>query len=100
MNIKTTIAAAFIAVMPMAATAQEEMASCEDIGALAQVIMENRQSGTRLSQMMEVADGNSLVVALLTDAYNEPRWTTQSNQDRAVENFRNDVELLCYGQST
>ena len=97
MNIKTTIAAAIIAIMPMAAQAQDKV-SCELVGDLAQVIMENRQAGAILSRQMKIADGNAFVEALVREAYSRPRYSTQRHQDRVVTEFRNDAELICYGR--
>jgi len=95
MTIKTTIVAAVIAIMPMAVQAQEAI-GCALVGDLAEVIMANRQVGARVSEMMEIADGEPLVEALVLEAYKIPRYSSDEMQMRSVEDFRNDAEALCY----
>jgi len=98
MTIKTTIIAAVVAIMPMAVQAQNSVV-CAIVGDLAEVIMANRQVGVRVSDMMDIADNDPLVEALVLEAYKIPRYSSDEMQRRSVENFRNEVETICYSRS-
>jgi hypothetical protein len=69
---------------------------CEQLGQVAATVMEARQAGVPLSTVMDIMDSD-LGQALALDAYNQPRYRVEENQLRAIEDFRNEVERVCYG---
>ena len=98
---KLTKALSLIAIMaftaPAIATAQDKAAEqCELAVQIAEAIMQNRQAGTPISKMMEVADGNQAIIGLILVAYDTPRFSTQEYQLQAVTDFSNEVGLACY----
>mgnify|MGYP000738608175 CR=1 FL=1 len=96
MNIKTTIAAAIIAIMPMAAQAQSPGTTCEEIQSLAALLMDIRQGGAPIATTMEGAGDDPYLRAMVIAAYEQPRFRTEASKQRAIEDFSNEVALKCY----
>jgi hypothetical protein len=78
------------------ALAQSAAETCPSLGELAESIMEARQSGASVSDMMAVAEGNEFVEGLVLTAFESPRYATPEFRIREIENFRNSIEALCY----
>lgn len=97
MNIKTTIAAALFAIGATAAQAEEIIDGCAVVGDTAQAIMDARQSGVPMSQMMKIAGTNEAARFMVTEAYGTPRFSTDSIVAEVIQDFRNDMEAICYG---
>ena len=78
------------------------VAACEGLGQLAEELMVARQMGIPMSRVMEVAEAAwgdedvALLHALVEQAYLIPRFETPEYQQRAIADYRNDVELACY----
>ena len=70
--------------------------SCKQLGELAEGIMKIRQAGTPMSNAMEIADGNSVIEAMVHAAYGITRWSTEKNKLEAMQDFRIKNEQLCY----
>lgn len=87
-----TLAALVLATTPVT---EAPIDACMTLGNLAETIMENRQAGTSMSQIMAVAE-TELMRLLVIEAYNVPRMSVPDNQRREVEDFRNMVEAMCY----
>lgn len=68
---------------------------CASIGELAESIMRARQSGASVTRMLETAQGNKIAEALVMDAFNTSRFTSQPFIDRAAEEFRERAEVQC-----
>ena len=86
---------------PLFAQENTQSAICPIIGELAETVMRNRQNGVSLSEMMGVAnnaDGvlQPVIREMVLEAYDGPRYSVPDNQDEAVQDFRNDIELVCY----
>lgn len=82
-----------------ARAAEGEQASCADISELAANIMESRQSGTAMADMMTLADGagsaSDLIEAMVVSAYEMPRFQTPTHQRRQVAEYRDAWHLRC-----
>ena len=92
------IAALSIPLSP-ALTQVQQQAPCADWGSLAEIIMEQRQSGASMSGLMSIVEGMDaadLVRAMIRDAYNRPRYMTREMQVMEIQDFRNAIEALCY----
>jgi archaellum component FlaC len=70
--------------------------SCKQVGEIAENIMKIRQAGTPMSSAMDIADGNSVVIAMVQVAYEITRWSTDQNKLEAMQDFRIKNEQLCY----
>lgn len=79
----------------------EKSKVCEVVDDLAKSIMTSRQAGTPMVENMRIADNNedeqarALIKAIVSDAYAEPRYNTEENQDKAVTDFRNKMYHGC-----
>lgn len=89
-NLLTSIALT----LALATSAQADQ--CQDAGDLAEAVMTARQNGAPISQLMEIANGQEIIVQMVLMAYGEPRYSTDQFQSRAIEDFRNLWEVGCY----
>lgn len=66
---------------------------CRSLGETAAVIMEARQMGVPLSDMISsLPEARSLIM----EAYKETRWSGDEMQEQAIADFRNEMEMTCY----
>jgi len=74
---------------------------CNTVHSVSTAIMKNRQVGTSLKKMMDVANDptNEKVAKLLTKiivaAYEQPRFSVVENQEKAITDFANKLMLEC-----
>lgn len=68
---------------------------CDDISDLALQIMRGRQNGTAMSKMMQIAEDNKLIQAMVIAAYEKNRYSTEEVQTKIIEEFRDDAHLQC-----
>ena len=59
------------------------------------MVMELRQEGVPMSQVMQISD-SELVKAIVVEAYDYPRFSSQEYKEKADNDFRNEVEVECY----
>ena len=77
------------------------MEICKPIHSLAQTIMERRQEGASMVEMLEIANSSdnesakSFAILLVEEAYSSPRYHTRENQRRAVQDFGNENFKMC-----
>lgn len=76
---------------------------CKVIGSGSEAIMTGRQNGVPLSDMMapitkmDQADPLTIFMRDATmTAYEEPHWSTEKSQAKAIQDFRSEMELKCY----
>ena len=97
-------AAALAAIISTAAAPVLAEDVCAALGTLAGGIMQQRQNGAAMSEMMARAASATdapqplldLTRALIIGAFNQPQWGSPENKAEAVTKFRNQVELECY----
>jgi hypothetical protein len=90
--------AALCALVAGPALAEEPKADdhvCKVLGIVAGQIMDNRQAGIPLSDMLEVTDLPILKEIVLL-AYESPRYYSDEVVREEIQDFRNDVEVECY----
>ena len=98
---KLTLAVSLAATLLMTTTAtlaEEGEDVCTSVSRIAGMIMENRQEGVPLVDMMRIAEDNQMLRILTLEAYNTPRYNSQEHKDLAIEDFTNGVALACYEQ--
>lgn len=74
------------------------MESCQVYSKLAGQIMDLRQNGMLMSDLLSKLnpDGDSpSVEMLIISAYESPRYSTQGMKERTIQDFQNDVFLKC-----
>jgi len=93
MKTTLTIIAMFLATPVISKEEGEHI--CETLGDVAYKVMELRQGGVPMSTVMQISD-SKLVEAIVVDAYDQPRFSTDSYKRESANDFRNDVEVQCY----
>jgi hypothetical protein len=79
---------------------------CERIGGLAEAVMDARQRGVALSQIMTKFDPNregadspevdELIRDMALSAYQQSQYSTPEIRNQVIADFRNDHETACY----
>jgi hypothetical protein len=90
--------AALCALVAGPALAEEPKADdhvCKVLGMVAGSIMENRQLGIPLSDMLDVTP-MPLLRQIVLLAYEKPRYYSDEVVREEIQDFRNDVEVACY----
>lgn len=85
-----------IALAFMATTTAQAETICESYSGLAETIMDGRQTGTPMAAMIAIVSDDAYATHMVRTAYDQPRWHTGENQQRAIEDFRDAVYLECY----
>lgn len=105
---KTIIISGIMATLLMASPATAQATDdnkdilCPPIGRMAEVIMRSRQNGVIMSDLLATISPDAdpkiknLFRAIAIDAYKKSRYSTAEYQQTAIEDFRNDVESMCY----
>lgn len=76
--------------------------SCTAIENMAETIMDRRQSGVKMSILMDIAKESKdkslsrIITSLIIEAYEKPRYNTEKHKRRVIEDFRNNAFLNCY----
>jgi len=86
-------------IFSLQAHADESREFCKMFGDLAGVIMEHRQAGTPMDEMIDWVDshkilnnwGEDIVIA----AYGISRYSTEEYQQKEISEFRNTFYLAC-----
>ena len=88
------------AIVLAAALTADQVGICRDFGELAAVTMQLRQIGAPRSMLegsaRNAATGQELFIRMLEEAYAETRWHTEGSQTRAIEDFRDRWEAVCF----
>jgi len=99
---KLILAAALISGSVMAndgeATQEQKLEFCKSLSQMARSIMDARQSGVEMSQMVEMAmdnDMKSVILPVVKMAYEESRYSTPGNQEKSIQDFGNLVYSTC-----
>jgi hypothetical protein len=101
--IRTALTVLMLTATPLAALTQEQTAVCTALGGLAQQIMEARQMGVPLSQMIAVLPPEedqdatqAMILRIVVNAYDAPRYSTDTYQRIAAMDYRNEIETMCF----
>lgn len=81
----------------IAADTENRYSLCKQMSDVAGMVMENRQEGMLMSELMALADSSfsGLLEDIASAAYSKPRFSTEKMQKRAIVDFQNDVYLGC-----
>lgn len=81
---------------PIAAQTNQDIDFCAGYGTLAAGIMTHRQNGTPISTVLSVvSDDDTDTKQMVMEAFETTRFHGTSGKKRAVDDFRNDIELRC-----
>lgn len=99
---KKLISVAIIAIMATTTMAKEnKIEVCKEYANLAEIIMEHRQTGTPVFEMMEIASKTkvkALAEHLIINAYDVHIFDTKKYQDKIIKQFKNDSFIKCMQQ--
>jgi len=79
--------------------------ACEQVAGLAKSMMEARQGGIAMTQVLEVAkkmdaeSGTDVGRNMVMAAFDVPRFHGEEAQARAIQDFSNDMHLSCLKSS-
>lgn len=68
---------------------------CGNIYGIAKCTMELRQLGESMPNQMKDAKGSKVLEAMVIEAYESPRFSTEKNQKREVDEFADKWYLTC-----
>ena len=74
---------------------------CSEMGGLAKSIMNARQAGAAMSEVLQVVKEKMPAAAevlrpFVIMAYEETQWSSEDRREDAANRFRNKIELACY----
>jgi hypothetical protein len=90
-----------IAIAIMGVTSAQAQIDCEQVGRMAKMIMETRQAGAQMDDLIKWADRHSnqtfgpLFKSVVSGAYAHPRYSTASNQKKAITMFADQHLMMC-----
>lgn len=86
-----------LALISAPAFAQDDpMQKCALVGEIAGQTLKAYSIGVYLSDMIDFAEGDELLLEIILDAYDEPRYSTDEMIDEAIFDFRNKWEHGCF----
>jgi hypothetical protein len=106
--IRTILIALSLTATPVAALTEDATKVCTGLGELAEVVMMNRQAGIALSLALTVAppeggdtapEVRALIVGIISGAYDTPRFSARENQRNAAQDYRNEIEAMCFKEA-
>jgi hypothetical protein len=110
-TIVSVLTAAAIAVLPIGAhaqgilpdsandpsiTAADIARACSVYGLMARAVMETRQAGVLMSEVIEITGYTDDVIALAELAFMAPRFSPGKTQRDVIQNFQADAEARCF----
>ena len=88
-----------LAALPIPALAAAEPAPmskyCPKIAELANGVMVARQNGSPMREVMALADGNDVMVSMVTEAYGQSVYRTPDIRERVIQDFEDTWYLRC-----
>ena len=93
---KTILALTMIASMPATAQVSE---FCKSIADISETIMEKRQEGVKMIDMLELVKDNKAVETML-DAYDFPKFSLDENKREMVSDFSDRWLMACIKNET
>ncbi|MCP3909128.1 MAG: hypothetical protein GY712_14060 [Oceanicoccus sp.] len=89
---KTILALTLIASMPATAQVSE---FCKSIADMAETIMEKRQDGVKMIDMLNLVKDNKLIETIVLDAYDFPKFSINENKQEMVSDFSDRWLMAC-----
>ncbi len=90
---KLLLAATLLAAMSAQANQDQEI--CDSYANLASIIMEQRQSGVSMREMMGRADGREPHESMVVEVYGMPQYSTPDFKNRAINEYADRWYLNC-----
>lgn len=68
---------------------------CGDIRKISEKIINLKYQGIPANELMELLDNHSIVTSIVIDAYKEPTYRMQKNQDNHIREFADERYIWC-----
>lgn len=95
----TASIATLLLVNPAASYAVTTQEMCESQEQMANTIMQARQTGVPLQRMLDLANGDAVIKAIVRMAFTKPKFTSEKYKGNAADQFANEIYLLCMKNS-
>lgn len=92
---KALIGVVMMCVVGGVAAEDSALIKCTSYAELAQQVMEARQIGVPLGDLIKTSTNADLFTPLFMLAYDEPAYRTEENQNRAISEFYADQFIAC-----
>lgn len=78
----------------------EEKNLCEEYGSTAELIMQKRQSGVDISQMLKIANSlnkksQDVFKNMIIDAYDRPEYSSSKYRNEEIKKFKERYYIAC-----
>lgn len=80
---------------PAVADTVTDQEFCTSVSELSEAVMEGRQGGTPMSEMMRVAGSNGIMKSMVLEAFDHPRYSTRDVKRRTIQEFTNQWFSTC-----
>ncbi len=95
-QIKNVLACVFLTISVSVYAKKSGPEVCDDLYELAFKVMNLRQNGTPVSDLIALTGGNRIANAIVIAAYEETQYSTREYQNRASKEFANRVFIECF----
>ncbi|KFF48093.1 hypothetical protein GY26_15980 [Gammaproteobacteria bacterium MFB021] len=101
MKLLKTVQVIFVAVAmshgipAMSDMTKSDRKDCSNKSLIAEKIMESRQKGVPMREMMDIAGDDKLMQLMVTSAFDEPRFSTDKMQRKSITDFGNKIYGYC-----
>ena len=85
-----------VALISTSQAAKADPVDCEGMARIASIVMEKRQNGAAISDIIKIVQGNSLAERMVVEAYEVRRFKAETWKDSEVAEFRDRWYLDCY----
>ena len=95
---KNIIIAAALTLSLTSFAEEPELDVCDELNNLARSVMNARQAGMEMRQLIEVVRGNEaseVAIEIIIRAYEMPRFSVEKNKQNAIKDFQNEIYLQC-----
>ena len=95
---KKLILAAALTLSFTAFAEESELDLCDELNNLARSVMNARQSGMEMRQLIQIVkenDAGELAIEIIIRAYEKPRFSVEKNKQNAIKDFQNEIYLQC-----
>ena len=85
----------------LAQSSKEDLVECKGMEDSAKTVMQSRQSDVPMSKLWEISEGSEsdyvkeMYQMLIRNAYAQPRFSLEENQQKAVVDFQNEFFSAC-----
>lgn len=92
---KNIFTALVLTAVAITANAGSSIQYCAGIADAAHMTMQARQSGVDMGRLLELTDNDSLLTEMVIQAYESPKFSTESYKTESAQEFKNTYYVAC-----